>query len=72
MGGCTAVLPQAHTLMLGLQRPPSILSLPWPIPKFCLAPPSSHYPPPPLDGGEMDKEEFETWELSGDWIVQGG
>jgi hypothetical protein len=70
MGGVTAVLSQPHALLIGLKHPPSILTVPWPIPTEHLSPAGSHFPPAPLDGGETSAEGFHHWDLAEarEWI----
>ena len=74
MGRCTTILPQSHTLLIGLQHPPAILSVPWPIPSSLISPPGSHFPPKPVDGDGEDQAECEIWELDGGapWVVRTG
>ena len=64
MGKCTHVYLQSRNLLLSLQHPPGILSVPWPIPSALLSPPGSHFPPAPLDGDGEDQAECEMWELA--------
>lgn len=74
MGKCTSVVPQSHSLLLSLQHPPSILSVPWPIPTHLITAPGSHFPPLPLDGESEAQVECEMWDLTQarDWLDQRG
>ncbi|WVQ90764.1 hypothetical protein IAS59_004548 [Cryptococcus gattii] len=71
MGGCEYVLPQTHNIIMALRHPPSILSVPYPVPSQLLTPPNSHFPPPPLDAATESQVECETWDLgnSRSWII---
>lgn len=71
MGGCESVLPQTHNIIMTLRHPPSILSVPYPVPSQLLTPPNSHFPPPPLDAATESQVECETWDLgnSRSWII---
>ncbi|XAO25876.1 hypothetical protein I312_104706 [Cryptococcus bacillisporus CA1280] len=71
MGGCGSVLPQTHNIIMALRHPPSILSVPYPVPSQLLTPPNSHFPPPPLDAATESQVECETWDLgnSRSWII---
>ncbi|KAK1921027.1 RIC1-domain-containing protein [Papiliotrema laurentii] len=70
MGGITTLLAQPHALMFGLRHPPSVLTVPWPIPTEYLTPAGSTFPPNPLDGTATGQEDIEQWEVSqgSDWI----
>jgi len=74
MGGITTVLPQAHTLLIGLKHPSSILTVPWPIPVEHLSPAGSHFPPAPLDAGETLVEGIEHWDMmeGREWLLTVG
>jgi hypothetical protein len=68
MGGCTSVHPQAHSLIITLKHPPSILTVSFPVDQSLLSPAGSHFPPKPLDGevGEGDIWDMHT---SKEWMV---
>ena len=70
MGGCTSLHVQPHNLLITLRHPPSILSVPYPIPGHLLSAPGSHYPPPPLDGDGEDQVECDIWDMlkAKDWM----
>lgn len=70
MGGCTSLHAQAHNLLVTLRHPPSVLTVPYPIPPQLLAQPGSHFPPPPLDGDGEDQVECDVWDLlrAKDWM----
>lgn len=74
MGGCRSVLPQQHHLLLTLQHPPALLTVPYPIPAQLITPPGSHFPPLPLDGESEEQVECDLWDLSKakDWMDQTG
>ena len=63
MGGCTSLHAQPHNLLITLRHPPSILSVPYPLPSHLLTPPGSHFPPPPLDGDGEDQVECDIWDM---------
>ncbi|ODN94637.1 hypothetical protein L198_04776 [Cryptococcus wingfieldii CBS 7118] len=71
MGGCQSILCQSHNLLITLRHPPSILSVPWPVPSQLLTPPNSHFPPPPLDAATEAQIECDVWDLSAgkEWLV---
>ncbi|WVQ95249.1 hypothetical protein IAU59_002344 [Kwoniella sp. CBS 9459] len=73
MGGCESLVTQPHNLLILLRHPPSILSVPYPVPSQLLSPPGSHFPPPPLDGDSETHVDCETWDLTQarDWMVGG-
>lgn len=72
MGRVTAVLPQPHSLVLTLQHPPALLTVPYPIPAHLLTAPGSHFPPAPLDGDTEEQVECELWDLGrAEWLLQG-
>jgi len=70
MGGCTSLHAQPHNLLITLRHPPSILSVPYPIPGHLLSPAGSHFPPPPLDGDGEDQVECDIWDMlkAKDWM----
>jgi hypothetical protein len=70
MGGCTSLHAQPHNLLITLRHPPSILSVPYPIPGHLLSAPGSHFPPPPLDGDGEDQVECDIWDMlkAKDWM----
>ena len=74
MGTCTTVLAQSHSLMVCLRNPPSILTVPYPLPPALLTRPGSHFPPPPLDGEGEEQVDVEVWDMTKakDWMVQNG
>ena len=74
MGKCPHIYPQSHNLLLSLQHPPGILSVPWPLPSALLSPPGSHFPPAPLDGDGEDQADCEMWELAEgrEWVDSSG
>nr|XP_019045052.1 hypothetical protein I302_06968 [Kwoniella bestiolae CBS 10118]OCF23982.1 hypothetical protein I302_06968 [Kwoniella bestiolae CBS 10118] len=74
MGRCESLVIQPHNVLLLLQHPPSILSVPYPIPSQLLSPPGSHFPPPPLDGDSEAQVDCNIWDLQNakDWIVPSG
>lgn len=74
MGNAAAIIAQPHALMMGLKHPPSITSVPWPIPPEHLSPAGSHFPPNPLDGGAQNEEGFGNWDMSqgSEWLVSEG
>ncbi|WRT68724.1 uncharacterized protein IL334_005704 [Kwoniella shivajii] len=74
MGRCESLVTQPHNLLMILQHPPSILSVPWPVPSQLLSPPGSHFPPPPLDGDSETQVDCAVWDLSNakDWMIGGG
>ncbi|KAK8854501.1 hypothetical protein IAR55_003240 [Kwoniella newhampshirensis] len=71
MGGCESVLPQPHNLIMTLRHPPSLLTIPYPVPSPLLSPPGSHFPPPPLDGETEAQIECDTWDLNNarEWLT---
>lgn len=64
MGHPQSLFAQSHSLLITLKSPPSILTVPYPIPSQLIAPPNSHFPPPPLDGDGPAQEECEIWDLA--------
>lgn len=64
MGGCESMSAQAHSLSFTLRHPPAILTVPCPIPLQLLAPPGSHFPPPPMDGDGEDQVECEVLDMN--------
>lgn len=64
MGGCESMSAQSHSFSFTLRHPPAVLTVPWPIPLQLLAPPGSHFPPPPMDGGGEDQVECEVLDMS--------
>lgn len=70
MGGCTSLHAQPHNLLITLRHPPSILTVPYPVPAHLLSAPGSHFPPPPLDGDGEDQVECDIWDMlkAKDWI----
>lgn len=70
MGGCTSLHAQPHNLLITLRHPPSILTVPYPIPAHLLSAPGSHFPPPPLDGDGEDQVECDIWDMlkAKDWM----
>lgn len=74
MGSAATIVAQPHSLVMGLKHPPSITSVPWPIPTEHLSPAGSHFPPNPLDGGVKNEEGFESWDVSQgrEWLVEEG
>ena len=74
MGGITTILPQPHTLLIGLRHPASILTVPWPIPVEHLSPAGSHFPPAPLDAGETLVDGIEHWDMAegAEWMYSAG
>lgn len=74
MGGCESLHAQPHALLLTLRHPPSILTVPYPIPVQLLTPPGSHFPPPPMDGDGEEQVECEVWDLTlgKKWMVYEG
>ncbi|OCF75666.1 hypothetical protein I204_02958 [Kwoniella mangroviensis CBS 8886] len=74
MGRCESLILQPHNLLLVLQHPPSILSVPYPIPSQLLSPPGSHFPPPPLDGDSEAQIDCNIWDLQNakDWMIPSG
>lgn len=72
MGRCTSVLPQPHSIILTLQHPPALLTVPFPIPSQLLTPPGSHFPPLPLDGDTEEQVECELWDFTRghEWLLQ--
>lgn len=75
MGGCTSISGQSHSISITLRHPPSILTVPYPIPTQLLSPPNSSFPPAPLDGDGPEQSECEHWDLERgrDWLqYQGG
>ncbi|WVR09306.1 hypothetical protein IAU60_006371 [Kwoniella sp. DSM 27419] len=70
MGGCESLVAQPHNLLVLLRHPPSLLSIPYPVPTQMLSPPGSHFPPPPLDGGADVQADCQIWDLSNarDWM----
>ncbi|WWC93237.1 hypothetical protein V866_000070 [Kwoniella sp. B9012] len=74
MGRCESLVLQPHNLLLVLQHPPSILSVPYPIPSQLLSPPGSHFPPPPLDGDSEAQVDCNIWDLQNakDWMIPSG
>ncbi|OCF41006.1 hypothetical protein I317_05206 [Kwoniella heveanensis CBS 569] len=73
MGGCESLVTQPHNLLILLRHPPSLLSIPYPVPSQLLSPPGSHFPPPPLDGDSESQVDCEAWDLTQarDWMVGG-
>ncbi|WVF67677.1 hypothetical protein IAT40_002436 [Kwoniella sp. CBS 6097] len=73
MGGCESLVAQPHNLLILLRHPPSILSVPYPVPSQLLSPPGSHFPPPPLDGDSETQTDCETWDLTQarEWMIGG-
>ena len=73
MGNAAAIVAQPHALMMGLKHPPSITSVPWPIPTEHLSPAGSHFPPNPLDGGSQN-EDFNSWDVAQgkEWLMAEG
>ncbi|WVQ79752.1 hypothetical protein IAT38_001852 [Cryptococcus sp. DSM 104549] len=71
MGGCESVLPQSHSVLMTLRHPPSILSVPYPVPSELLSPPRSHFPPPPLDSASEAQIECDIWDFTSakSWLV---
>lgn len=63
MGHPQSLFAQSHSLLITLKSPPSILTVPYPIPSQLIAPPNSHFPPPPLDGDGPEQDECEIWDL---------
>jgi hypothetical protein len=74
MGGCSSILSLTHTLILTLRHPPSLLTVPYPLPPQLLCPPGSHFPPTPLDGDGEEQAECEIWDLTKakDWMSWDG
>ncbi|WWC90379.1 uncharacterized protein L201_005312 [Kwoniella dendrophila CBS 6074] len=75
MGQCESLITQQHNLLLLLKHPPSILSVPYPIPSQLLSPVGSHFPPPPLDGVDSNSQgqsqtECSIWDLQNakEWL----
>jgi hypothetical protein len=63
MGHPQSLFAQSHSLLISLRNPPALLSVPYPIPSQLVAPPNSHFPPPPLDGDGPEQDECEIWDL---------
>lgn len=74
MGQCQSILAQPHNLLLTLQHPPAVLSVPYPLPAQLVTPPGSHFPPLPLDGETEEQVECEMWDLTRgrEWMQQEG
>jgi hypothetical protein len=74
MGHPRSLFAQSHSLLITLKSPPSILTVPYPIPSQLIAPPNSHFPPPPLDGDGPEQDECEIWDLvkAKDWMQYQG
>lgn len=74
MGQCQSILAQPHNLLLTLQHPPAILSVPYPLPPQLLTKPGSHFPPLPLDGETEEQIECDLWDLTRgrEWLPQHG
>nr|XP_019011783.1 uncharacterized protein I206_03889 [Kwoniella pini CBS 10737]OCF50564.1 hypothetical protein I206_03889 [Kwoniella pini CBS 10737] len=70
MGRCQSLVTQPHNLLLVLQHPPSILTVPYPIPIQLLSPAGSHFPPPPLDGDSESQIDCSIYDLSSntEWL----
>ncbi|WWC63641.1 uncharacterized protein I303_106246 [Kwoniella dejecticola CBS 10117] len=70
MGRCESLVAQPHNLLLVLQHPPSLLSVPHPVPSQLLSPAGSHFPPPPLDGDSESQMDCSIYDLSSnnDWL----
>jgi hypothetical protein len=70
MGDPQSLHAQTHSLLITLRNPPSVLTVPYPIPSQLLAPPNSHFPPPPLDGDGPEQDDCEIWDLTKakDWM----